>query len=334
MRRASTHLIRLPLSDLGRAVMAGADRTMALLEVADGDGARGFGVCAPLAGTHQESLDESLAGLRFWSSLCSSMVPLGLPSADFAISMAEMQLRGSLMPARESIRVATFVQGGATEVDVLANVGAFEGVSSVKLKVGRDGVDADRRAIHALLAAVEPQARLRLDANRRLTVDACAEMLHGFDPDRIEYVEDPLANPWELRTLVERTGIAIALDETALEWTRGEGIPDSIAFAPYVTAHVLRLSCVGRIDRSLHHARLARERGIRSIASTAYESNYALMAAAIVASQIDPEGASAHGLGTAHFYAQDLMQLAPRAGERMVVEPLPTIDHALIGALQ
>ncbi len=334
MRRALTHLLQLPLSVQGRAAMQEETRSVALLELLDADERRAFGVCAPLRGTHRETLDQALSGLQFWSSLCTSMLPLGIPSADFAVSMAEFHLRGMLFPARNRIRVAAFVQGGVGDIEALARVGAFDSRSSVKVKVGRESIEVDRRRIAALLAAMEPHARLRLDANRGMSLAACVELCQGIDADRVEYLEDPLVNPWELEALANQTGMSIALDETILEWMRGEGIPDAIAFAPSVCAHVVRLSCVGRIDRSLRHARLAHERGIRAICSTAYDSSFALRAAAIVASQLDPNADSAHGLGTADLYARDLATPPAMEGEWMETSPLPQLDDAVIEALR
>lgn len=309
-------------------------RSVALLELVDADGSCAFGLCAPLLNTHRESYAQAIEGLRFWSSLCSSMMPLGLPSADFAISMAELQLRGVLVPACESIRVAKFVRGGVPEIERVAALGAFKGCTSVKAKIGRESLAADRRCIDALLSAIDTNARLRLDANRLLSLEACVELVHGIDPSRIEFLEAPLANPFELAALANRTGLPIALDETILEWMRGEGIPESLAFAPFVAAHVVRLSCIGRIELSIRHAALARSRGIRAICSTAYESSFALRAAAIVASQIDPLAESAHGLGTALMYERDLVAPPTMTGERMLVEAMPSLDAETIGAFE
>ena len=307
-------------------------REIAMLELRDDDNACAWGECAPLTGVHRESIADAIEGLRFWSALCASMMPLGIPSADYAISTAELQRRNMLQPAAAHIRIATFVHASVAEVERLSEARAFDGVASVKMKIGRLGVREERRVLDALLCALDDGARVRLDGNRKMSLDACVELMQGIEPSRVEYLEDPIASPFELTTLASCTGMRIALDETLLEWMRGEGVPDALAFAPCVTAHVVRLSCVGRIELALRHAKLTRNHGVHAICSTAYESNFSLRVAAIVASQMDPANVVAHGLGTSEMYAHDFVAPLVVARGVMEVQPLPVLDRTSIGA--
>ena len=69
----------------------------------------------------------------------------------------------------------------------------------------------------AEIIAACPAARLRIDANRSLTLDGAKRLFEGLDPARVEYLEEPLSLPLELPALHFATGLSIALDESLRE---------------------------------------------------------------------------------------------------------------------
>ena len=78
---------------------------------------------------------------------------------------------------------------------------------------------------------------------------SCAELLRGVDPARIEYLEEPLADPSELAALSGRTGMPIALDELVVDASpEARALREELARTKCVAAWVLRMSALGSLD--------------------------------------------------------------------------------------
>ena len=237
------------------------------------DGRVGFGECAPLPGLHRESFDDCAAALeRFASGACAAdALP---PAAQFAVSCAEAMLGGLGGLACEPAHVAAFFPGGVADLD--AAVEHFADAPVIKLKIGRAGAD-DERALLRNACAAWPLAVFRVDGNRRLAFADCVERLRGIDPARIEYLEEPLADPADLPRLRAATGIAIALDELVADTDPSAALlRDMLSTSGAVEAWVLRLSCLGSVARARMLASAAASHGIDAVLSTAYESSFSL----------------------------------------------------------
>jgi o-succinylbenzoate synthase len=302
-----------------RRIVGAATREVAFVRVADGPHA-GFGECAPLTGLHGESLDESIEAIERWAD--GEIEFDGMPpSAAFAASCALETAEGFGTRAAGPVAVAAFFAGGADELDAAA-VQALAGARTVKLKIGRADEAADRALIARALEAL-PDARFRLDGNRRLAEAECVARVHGFDAERFEYLEDPLVDPSRLAALSARTGIAIALDETVVDASSAaRELRDELAREDCVAAWVLRMSALGPLSRVRALARDAEARGAHAVLSTAYESSYTLRLAAHFASSL-ANARCAHGLGTAALLLEDSCASALSEGGFLECPPLP-----------
>jgi len=296
-----------------------AARDAAFLRVADGPHA-GFGECAPLAGLHRESLEDAIEALERWSDgeLEFDAMP---PSAAFAASCAIETAEGFGTRAAGPVAVAAFFAGGVDDLDDGA-LHLLRTHRAIKLKIGRAS-EADDRALIGRVLELVPDARLRLDGNRRLTEAECAARVHGFDAERFEYLEDPLVDPSRLAALAARTGIAVALDETVVDASAAaRALRDELAREDCVAAWVLRMSLVGPLARVRALAREAELRGAHAVLSTAYERSYTLRLAAHLAASL-PNARCAHGIGTAPLLLEDSCAPALSEGGFLECPPLP-----------
>ena len=311
----------LEVQPFAHAVVGSAAREVAFLRIEDDvTGRVGFGECAPLRGLHRETLDEALSAIEDWMDGIREVDELP-PSAAFAVSCALATSAGFASGIVRDAEVAGFFGGTAVEFTD-GEVARLRGMRSVKLKIGRTSPADDRALVLRALDAL-PQVRLRLDGNRRLSLASCTELLRGVDPARIEYLEEPLADPSELPALSYATGMPIALDELVVDSSPGaRALREDLARMKCVAAWVLRMSAIGPLDRTYDLAEDAARQGIEIVLSTAYESSYTLRLAAHVAAAI-PNARRAHGLGTAHVLLQDSCASAAVVGGKIEGTPVP-----------
>jgi O-succinylbenzoate synthase len=219
--------------------------------------------------------------------------------------------------------VAGFLAGGASELDE-REVARLSRFRSVKIKIGRAS-PADDRALIERALEVLPHARLRLDGNRRMSLASCVELLRGIDPRRIEYLEEPIADPRQLPELSFSTGMVLALDELIVDPSdEARALRAELAHGrKLVLAWVLRMSALGSLDAIRARAAEAAALGIPQVVlSTAYESSFALRVAVHVAASI-PNARCAHGIGTAAMLAEDSCAPALPVRGEIAGDPLP-----------
>jgi O-succinylbenzoate synthase len=281
-------------------------RDAAWLTVTASDGSAGTGVAAPLPGLHRESLDEAIAAVERRRDAIAALDPAaaeGLPpSAAFATSVAiGVARRDPLLVAPLAARLPlnALFAGDAAEARAAGESGAFRGFRSVKVKI--DGEPArDRAVLDAMLATLAPSQRLRLDANRRLSLDDAKALVRGLPPERIEYLEEPLVDPLLLPRLHHETGLAIALDESLHD----PALRSALETAPGVAVHVLKPSLVGGVAAVRARAERTARQGLETVLSSAYDPRDALRRIAALATRL-PAATRDHGLATGELHADD-----------------------------
>jgi len=313
--------IALPLKPEAHALVGATEREIAFLRVVDESTGRvGFGECAPLAGLHRESLGEAIEALEEWSDGACDLDELP-PSAAFAASTACAILDGFGVQACAAAKVAAFFPGGLVDLDERV-VAAFADASVIKLKIGRATI-AEERAFLSRALEAWPSARFRLDGNRRMELDACVALLRGLDRDRIEYVEEPLADPSALAALARATGMPVALDELVVDRSpEARRLRDALSPDDGVIAWVLRMSAIGSIEKIRARADEAAQRGVDVVLSTAYESSFSLRVAVHLAASL-PNARRAHGIGTATLLSEDSCEPARPVRGEITGDPLP-----------
>lgn len=202
--------------------------------------------------------------------------------------------------------------------DVPGVLDRFDGVDVFKIKIAEHGAaskDADVARVRAVLAAA-PNAKIRLDANGKLSIDeAVAHLrklitLDGF-VQRLEYVEQPVANVEDMARLRERLqadselcGIRIAADENI----RRSDDPLRVAQLGAADHIVVKAQPLGGVAAAV---RIVQSCGLPATVSSALESSIGLAAGAQLALALAQLGGQrepwAAGLGTASLLAADVV---------------------------
>ncbi len=333
--------LRAPLATAHGAIEA---RSGWLLALTTDTGAVGFGESAPLLGFGLETAQQTQAALRAAAERLVG-APLGEgPGADArtpveavlerafdalpqrpaaraavdcalcdlaaqasGISLAQWLAESSGRAPRATLPVNAVLAPTAREAACEALAAArAQGFRTFKAKVGGRPLDEDLARIAALRARLRPGERLRLDANGGWSEAQAARALDAIGPDRIEYVEQPLA-PGDVDALARlaRRGVPIAADESAASL-------DAVhALLARAAAHVIILkpAAVGGLHASLRIIAAAAEHGVDVVVTSLIDSAVGVaMASALAAALPTPaDGAPrAHGLATSGLLAADV----------------------------
>lgn len=314
-----------PVRTADRTVVGAASREAIFVRVERG-GRTGCGECAPLGADAPEVRSRCMDALGRWSpgdaraERDHAVAAMPAP-ARFAASCALETLHGLGAAAHAAVPAASYFGGTPDALDDAA-LEALRAGSSIKLKIGRAPPADERRMIERVLEAA-PGVPVRLDGNRSLTVEGCVDLVRGIPAGRIEYLEEPIADPARLPMLRGATGIAVALDELVADASaEARTLRDRLSDAGDACAWVVRMSRVGTLDEVRGLMRRAADRGCDPVLSTSYESSWSIRIAAHVA---HAEGARrrAHGLGTAHVLERDACRPAALADGCVPCEPLP-----------
>jgi len=166
------------------------------------------------------------------------------------------------------IRINGFLTGDPSEqLSVAMNLFA-KGYRIFKIKVGRLTSRIEAELINKLLANLNGNLKLRLDANRTFEYQEAVQLLSEIsDLSVIEYMEEPLREYQRFEELHRETGVPVALDETL-----SEEHPETLKPFEGLAAIILKPSVLGGIFRSWQWARWGRQRGIYAVVSCPFET--------------------------------------------------------------
>jgi o-succinylbenzoate synthase len=350
---------RLPLSrPWHTAAGTLTERAGFLVRLTNSSGRCGFGEASPVYWAGGESLACTAAALHAaaeWlgrcdgvdvlhNTLCRGARPCAAteppaalrqsPAALCAIDTALLDLlaRAAGQPlaallspaARTAVACNGLVSDAAPQDVEQATARLFNaGFRTIKLKVAAHPADVDRERVTAVRRASTRAVRIRLDANRGWDFATASHGLAAVSGPDIDYVEEPLdtPEPAALRALRERTGVAIALDESVTDTAdlaryEGQGAIDVI---------VLKLARVGGPCRALRLATAAADGGLRVVCTDSLETAVGRRATVHTAAAM-PGPALPVGLGGALF-ASDVTPDMPRA------VPLVAVDGPGLGSI-
>ena len=256
---------------------------------------KGLGESAPLHGFSPETVEQAAQELarisrsllgrnptRDWLSaegdFSRELGATGLsPSARFGFELAIHNLYAasegktlfeSLYPSTvASVPVNGLLSGSLDEVLEEARWMRDAGYETVKLKVGRRGVQEDAKSVRALREVLGENVALRIDANRAWSLEEAATFVRAVGAVRYEYIEEPLADPSRLAGFVGEHGVPVALDESLVGMP-----PEELECHNYARAVVLKPTIIGGISRTLRLAEEALRGGIVPVVSSAYEA--------------------------------------------------------------
>ncbi len=215
------------------------EREMVLLRLRDGAGRVGLGEAVPLSlrgGTALaevvRELEQATAGEPDAGELEERAAALSAP-ARCAVATALYDLRQRLDTppgASENPRYArcnaTLVAGEPAAVAADAERWSAAGFSTFKLKLGAAGGD-DVGQVRAVREAIDPMARIRVDANGAWSVEEAKRVLAAIEPFDVELAEQPVATMVELAEVAAQSPIPIAADESVATLIDAERARDS-----------------------------------------------------------------------------------------------------------
>ena len=301
-----------------------------LLRLEGEDGEVGWGETSPLPGFSREDLSEAARGLNeSAASVVGREVTDGwigangdlarmldgtdlAPSVRFGFELAVWNLyaaaNGVALPAMISKRSRPVVPVNG----LLSNPSAGApgearrmreaGYEAVKLKVGGRPVQEDVALVRSVKEALGGGVALRLDANRAWTLDEALEFARGIEGGRVEYLEEPLADPAGLEAFTQDSGVPVALDESLVGMD-----PESLEEHHYAAAVVMKPSFLGGVSRVLRLAERAVSLGLRPVVSSAYETGVGTAALVALAAGLGGGGIPA-GLDTYRRLAGDVVE--------------------------
>lgn len=349
LTRLDLYRFKLPFSEpvmIKKSMLA--SREGVLIRLTAEDGSVGWGETAPLPGFSLETPENAIEQLReVASSLPGREISAGMidqanltPSVHFGLELAAWNLfansSGKLLlepinnPSGEAILVNGLLSVSSEKLVEEAERMRVAGYLAVKLKVGGRGIAGDVRLVREVGEALGDGVSLRLDANRAWDFGEALEFGRGLAGVRVEYVEEPLAEPWRLGELAGRWGLPVALDESLV----GMG-PEGLGWHRYARAVVLKPTLLGGISRSLRFAEAAKALGMGAVVSSSYESGVGTGALVALAAAVGDEPV---GLDTYRRLAEDVIEVplelpAPFIDVRRATEAARRVDPRKIEAL-
>lgn len=203
-------------------------REMALLRLRDGEGRVGLGEAVPLTLRGGTALAEVVRQLEQATTDCgegdelerraaglSAPAQCALTTALDDLERQELATPGASEKPRYARCNATLIAGEPAAVAADAERWASAGFSTFKLKLGAPGGD-DVGQVRAVRAAIDPIARIRIDANGAWGVAEARRVLEAIEPCDVELAEQPVATMEELAELAPQSPIPLAADESVV----------------------------------------------------------------------------------------------------------------------
>jgi len=279
----------------------------------------GCGEILPLEGWSSVTMEEAYSQLISYKHSETSLPELS-NEVQAAISLAIWNLEASkngeslvehLGGGADCVKVNALLDG-SSQRNLRKGLESYRarGLSVFKVKLGfRD----DQERLQLLSEIVREDEKIRLDPNGSWSLQYAVTFLDRVRKllgDRLEYVEDPVANLEDLKKLRSIVPVPIAVDELSssmndLEAVIAENLCEYIVVKP---------SLIGGIDQTLKISSFAAKDNIQTVISSTYDGPIALTGWCAVAANVAPE--TTHGLGTADFFINAQMrELIPEAGK-------------------
>lgn len=223
------------------------------------------------------------------------------PSLAFGLSLLHAKLMGKLGTVRpQSTTIPLIYHPTDASNALLANkiANLSMDVHSVKVKVGQTSIEDELSLIYGILGT-RPDLKLRLDANRGLTLEQAIAFAACLPLDAIEYIEEPCQNPQDNMPFYQAIGLPYALDESLndpeYQFEMHEGL----------TALIIKPMLLGSLEKLSNLIDTAHSHGVRCILSSSLESSLGIHDLAHLATILTPD--EIPGLDTLNAFSQDLL---------------------------
>ncbi len=306
--------------ELSEALVVGGGgltkRTFAVLRLMRGDGTTGLGEASPLPGYSPDAIEEVTKELQRLADepiranpLASPLQllvetfgahPLKHPSSRLALETALLDWLGHTRGEpvhqvlggdveRQAVPIADLVQeANPASWPACADELLADGATHLKLKIGSD-LDAEVTALEVIRMA-HPTLPLRLDANRRIPLQALRRHAGSLEALELELIEEPVA-PEEWPDALSLP-LPFALDETL----RDEVLSRQLLESGSIRAVVIKPMVLGGLRAALEVVERAAAHGAQYLVSHTFDGPIARAVTAELALALQTELAA--GLGS------------------------------------
>lgn len=280
--------------ELSESLVGGAAglsrRTFAVLRLMRSDGTTGLGEASPLPGYSPDSISDvseelqrladepvranPLVGPRELLAQTFAAHPLKHPSSRFALETAMLDWLGHSRGkpvhqilagdvAAQPIPIADLVVQAPAAWPARVDALLTDGATHLKLKVGSD-LDAEVAALREIRRA-HPTVPLRLDANRRISIEALRRHAGSLETLELELIEEPVApEDWPAALSLP---LPFALDETL----RDADLSRRVLESGKVCAVVIKPTVLGGLRASFEVAERAAAHGADYLVSHTFD---------------------------------------------------------------
>ncbi len=321
----SAFRFRLPLRHavVLRNGMSISEREGVVIRVETDRGNVGWGEASPLPGFSRETAHGVQIAARDWVQRVEKSLAAGLttadisamldkadefPSLEFAVGTAVRMTEESARVSAEQgarfaslgsiVPVARLLHGGPEKILESVEAAVHEGFVCLKLKVGRTPLREEIETVKAVRRVARGEIGLRLDANRAWSLTEAIEFCQALSDVQIEFVEEPLADPSGIPTLVRETKAPIGLDESVV--THSGFVKSGIVAAAVVKPTIVGMRMAEQIRK------WCAAQGVMFVPSSSYESCIGTSMVAILALDEAQEQPPAAGIGTHAYLKEDL----------------------------
>ncbi len=193
---------------------------------------------------------------------------------------------------------AGFLHGSSTDIVRQARFLSAKGYTTFQLKVGSRNIPLDIQRVESLRQVIGPEGKLRLDAEGGWRLDEAIVFAENTGMDRIEYLQDPVANFLQIEQFTRRTAMPVALGLSGTQRPLEE-LGGLVGLTHVIACPMLMNGISG-------HMKLldtAKDLGLHVIVEGLFESGIGMTALANLAS-MTPATAN---LGTANWFDGDLL---------------------------
>ncbi|MCI5052200.1 MAG: o-succinylbenzoate synthase [Simkaniaceae bacterium] len=274
--------LKTPLKLMGEVLSM---RFGMILELTTTDGKKSYGEIAPLPHMSKETVIDAVGQLKMishelkqtefsreswtsemlnlfakWGLAPHSSVLFGLESAFFKLFEEENTLR--------ELPVSALLSGNRDQI--LEKAEKIKSYNTAKLKIGQF---SPLQAIEIVqqVKQILPKISLRLDVGRKWSLEEAVQFGKGFYPNTFEYIEEPVQSFSDLATFHKKTLHSIAIDETLRDHPLLE-----VLVPEFVQTVVLKPTLHGGAHYCMGIAKMAKNRGMRAVYSSSYESTLGL----------------------------------------------------------
>ena len=167
--------------------------------------------------------------------------------------------------------------------------------SCLKIKINNN-LDNYIKNINYLTSYITKPIKIRLDANKKLSLESAKEFLSQINLNFINYLEEPLEYIQDLPKLYDMTGVNLALDESCSGKTNWEYLK-----ALKIKYIIIKPSKYLSIYSVLSLAREAMRHNIKPVLSTCFESFLSCRLYALIAYELNLLETH-HGIWVDNFY--------------------------------